>query len=380
MFDLAAYRILLVDRCIFALFVIVITQLGGFFTVWLIKSRAGKALTPPYWVMLGAVIAPLCSRLNRGHRSYPDLVLRGATIAALSAFLSMGCGLLLQYFPSSPKIKTFAEIAGLCLLVSGGSVFWLVYILSKDVEGKANKENGDNKRGGVWKQAGGFSSSRKSKENVNADAYYSLSQSMRVNFTLADEHTLCRATAEYLVTDLVRYLVTPLFWYLVAGLPAAFFYSGISYVEWRAERGGRKRFGLFSAVAVRIFTLIPSFLTSSILILASIMTPSVSFFRGLKGLLLNSPKEKFPGLLLEPQCMTVLAWAFKVSLGGSLIDYGGCRIKLPWIGPPGSSARIKKNFLKRVLYMRFLFIVILIFVLSAFLYILSSEESVPSFF
>lgn len=313
-----------------------------------------KNFTPAWWRLLNNVIGALEGKLNRPNRGESTLVFRGGVLTILCVLLSCGIGAFLEkslshaqtYLAGSDYEFSFlsAYAADLLLVLFivptlfAGGLWWSSYILAKGI-------------------------GRKSESLGETGVYYALSQSTRLNLTLADDYTLIRLNILFMIRAFDKMLVVPIFWYLIGGLPLLYAYSGLAYMRWRLGKEGMPHgFGRFAQRLERIFGFIPSMVTCIIILLAVFFTPKASFLRAIRGVY-ASKQGHFSPYAQGGRPVTIASWALNMSLGGAFIDYDGANIKYKWVGTDKSTARLEPAYLRRSLYLMAVSLLILVLIL-----------------
>ena len=307
------------DRLPLAVLALLIANIGGF-----LAGPVLNTLNPVFWSFLEGLFGHAASRLNRSERKRQDLVLRGFLLTCFAAFLSFGIGAGLTALAMSYPLSGVTDVVFLVIVLASGS-FWKNMM---QLHAGLKKENATAKQG----------------------AFYVLSKSTRYNLSTADDYTLTRAGIMFSIRHFTKNMVAPVFWYLVGGLPLAYLYSGIAFMSWLiGQRGEKESFGFMANRVERIFGFIPAYLAAFILVLASFFTPTAASGRALRGFFARKNGHSCP-YYQGGRPVSVIVWALNLSLGGSMIDYDGYRIKYDWTGPPGSTARLESHHLKRTNY------------------------------
>jgi adenosylcobinamide-phosphate synthase len=107
---------------------------------------------------------------------------------------------------------------------------------------------------------------------------------------------------------------------------------------------------------------VPQILTSVILILASLLTPTAKIFRALQALFGLDKRAPFAE---GGYPLSITAWALNISVGGPVQDLDGSVLNRAWVGPEGASAKVEAHHLKSTIYMSIMAHIILIAFLIA---------------
>ena len=280
---------------------------------------AGNA-NPFFWLFLDKASGLFGDRLDRIERPRSDLVFRGFVLSTVSIFLSMLAGGALATYAASASIYGMAEILCLGLVITSGSVWFVLLRLYFALE----------------------------KKKLEKGAYYGISISTRTNFSLSDDFGITRAAIGYVGRSFDKGLVAPVFWYLIGGLPLAFVYAALGAMAWRFGKDGfTKGFGSVPLALERLMGFVPALFSAVLITCAGLFTPTASLSKGVASWLGHKNRAKYEqgGFPLS-----AIAWLLNVSLGGASQDITGSAIKSEWTGPQGASARIDHTHLRCALY------------------------------
>ncbi len=259
-------------------------------------------------------------RLNRVERPRSDLIFRGFVLSAFTVFLALLLGEGLADYAVSASIYGVVEIICLSLVITVGSVWFILLRLYFALE----------------------------KKEIKAGAYYGISVSARTNLSLSDDFGITRTAISYMGRSFDKGLVAPVFWYLLGGLPLAFVYAALAALAWRFGKDGfSKGFGSVPLAMERLMGFVPALFSAALITCAGLFTPTASLSKGVASWLGHKNRAKYEqgGFPLS-----ALAWSLNISLGGASQDITGSAIKSEWTGPEGASARIDHSHLRRALY------------------------------
>lgn len=312
-FDL---RIWDAGRIVYALAALVITVVAGALS----GPLAGNA-NPLVWIGIDKIFGRPGERLDRLKRPRADLIARGVFLTLLAILLALSFLKPLKYFTFYSSLYGFPEIAALCLLMTSGSVFRLLFRLYKALEGREKAPG----------------------------AFYALSRTTRLDLSAADNFAITRAGMGLAARAFDKGMVAPVFWYVAGGAPLALIYAALAGLAWRFGKNGfTKGFGAAPLFLERIMGFIPGLLAATLIALAAAFTPTAGIFRGFSGIVgLGGGRARYAEGWAP---VSSLAWALNVSLGGPGVDLQGSAMKCAWAGPSGATAQLDYRHLKRAGY------------------------------
>ncbi|GJL84625.1 MAG: cobalamin biosynthesis protein CobD [Micavibrio sp.] len=302
------------DRIPYAIAAIFISMVVGMIT----GPLAGNA-NPLIWGVLDGVFGGLGTRMDRLHRSKPDLMLRGFL---LTAFMMGACLLIAKICENlalNYSYDGFSEVLVLSMLITSGSVWFAVLKLYFALE----------------------------KKEMGKGAYYIVSRSTRVDLNSVDDFGITRTAMAFLARSFDKGLVAPIFWYLIGGLPLAFVYACVAMLGWRFGKDGfTKGFGEIPLVLERLMGIVPS-------IFAGILFSFIGYGGAFRKVIALIRPGKAKGMAPYYQGglpLSALAWHKSVALGGPVKDISGSTLKNDWIGPEGATAKVDHKILRWAIF------------------------------
>lgn len=294
---------------------IIITAIIG------VVSGARLGFVYPFlWLCADKTIGNIGARLDKTHRPVPDLLFRGFIVTAFTVGLFVLLARILEsILPTLPYAQIITIIV-LSLTLSGGAVWSALLKLHKAL----------------------------SAQKISQGAYLPISRSSRVNLTSTDDFGITRTGMAMVAYGFDKGVVAPAIWYLIAGFPALFLYSALSFLSWRFGKNGfSKGFGAIPTALEKLMGYIPSIISSFLLTSASLFTPTAKLHKGLLAWVQNKSKAPYEQ---GGRPLKSIAWALNVSLGGAVQDLDGSSLQNAWIGPEKATAKTGADHLKRAIY------------------------------
>ena len=317
MFDVFLSEIAAPERIGSVLIAMLMVGLIGFMT-----GPSGGNANPFMWYLLEKICGKLIRKTYNTERSVASLRFRGAILLMLylivNGIIAAAAILIEQHF----HLSGYMDSLLVALTLSGGATWYALLRLHHALRA-------DGKKG--------------------AGSFYEIAVSTRVNLNSTDDHGIIRTAVGFVATNFDKALVAPIFWYLIGGLPALYLYTGIAAARWSMSKDGfAKGIGNLALKLETVFGFIPQMITTCILALAALMTPSAGMTRSLRGVFARSGAASYAegGMPL-----TALAWALGVSLGGPVEDVHGSVLKRSWVGPSTASARLERVHLRHAVYL-----------------------------
>lgn len=282
--------------------------------IGMLVSPLTRTVNPLLWTIIGTSFGPLGERLDRKHRSKPDLLFRGALL--LAVIIAIGMVLLKLETIIAAKLPTYRviEILFLLTMISSGSLWAMLLGIYKAIEQKTTGQG----------------------------AYLTLATSARLNLSTADDYTITRAAIGFAGRHMDRAFITPLILYYVFGLPIAWLFAILAAFTWRFGKSGfNSGFALLAQGLEKILGIIPAMLSALIIRIVAIITPGLNALRKAD----NKAAYDQGGPVL-----TALASAMNISLGGAFQDISGSAIKGEWVGPQSATAKNSHHHIKRTLF------------------------------
>ena len=301
------------DRIPYAVLAILLSLVIGMIT----GPRSGNA-NPMVWIWLDRLFGWLGDRLDKKHRPKPDLAFRGFLVMAISVSLFVGFGGICDHLAITYGYYGLTQAVLVSLALSGGGVYFALLRLYFALE----------------------------RREVVKGAYYAVARTNRINLNTTDDYGITRVGMAMAIRTFDKGQVAPVFWYLIGGFPALFAYSAVSGLAWRFGKDGfSKGFGDVPLAIEKIMGIVPSLLTTLLICMASIVTPTANIMRSI-----TSWWGKGAAYAQGGHPLTALAWTLNVTIGGPVKDLSGATIKSDWVGPKGATAKIDHGHLRRALY------------------------------
>jgi adenosylcobinamide-phosphate synthase len=287
---------------------------------------------PFYWKFMNVSLGKFGTKLDRIQRSSRDLILRGLVLTILCLLLSFFVGSLLSQIVKHYESSVILEIFFLSLVLSSGTVWYSLLKLYFAL----------------------------SEQKLNKGAYYSIAVSTRVNLNNSDNFGITRIGMGYAARSFDKAIVAPIIWYLIAGLPAAYIYSGLAAIAWRFGKDGfSKGFGKVPLALEKLMGFVPSMFSGALIASAGLFTPTGGMTRAFIALFKSEsayPYEQgsYP--------LVAMSNSLDIGLGGPVTDVDGSSINNQWIGPESASAKLDSSHLRRAIYI--ILMAYLIFIVS----------------
>lgn len=288
--------------------------------VGLVTGPLGGNANPLVWRSVDFLFGPLGNRLDKTERKAGDLMTRGTIITITALIMAFLLGQAFQTLSVEYPNWRIVDIVALSIVMSAGAGWHALIRLYKAVVGK----------------------------NVKG-AFYALSVTTRNNLSVADEYMITRVGIGMGARLFDKGMVAPVIWYLIGGLPAAYLYTGLAALSWRfGKEGFTKGFGASALALEKLMGFVPNVFAGMLISLAGLLTPTAGMTRSFIGLLHFRKGRAHYHEGGAP--VTAMAWALKVSLGGSTQDLEGSAIKRSWAGPDKATAQLEAKHLHRGLY------------------------------
>lgn len=301
------------DRIPYAIVAIIIVFIVGLIT----GPRAGNA-NSMIWIWVDSVFGWIGDKLDKKQRPVPDLMFRGFMITALCVSIAAFFGLVCEHIALTYPLYGLSRAIMITLVLTGGSVVFVLLRLYFALEQK----------------------------QMAKGSYLAIARTSRINLNSTDDFGITRVGMGMAARTLDKGLVAPVLWYLIGDFPALFAFAAISGLAWRFGKDGfTKGFGAVPLALDKLFGFIPSLLTTLIISLASIITPTANITKSVRSWIGKSVSYAQGGAPL-----TAMAWALEVTMGGPVKDLNGSTIKSDWVGPPKATAKISHKHLRRALY------------------------------
>jgi adenosylcobinamide-phosphate synthase len=295
----------------------------------LFGSFSGNA-NPFLWVMLDRVFGGLAKKTYKVGRSVSSLHFRGTIILILYIVFTGLFAAAVILLDKEIPLEGFMTPVLLTCVLSGGATWSALIKLHRAIRAEDKKS--------------------KSNQHLPKGSYYDIAVSTRTNLNTTDTHGIIRGGIGFVSFSLDKGIIAPLFWFIIAGLPAAFIYSGIAAARWSLSKEGfAKGIGNLAMVLEAILGFIPQIITTIILAFAALMTPSARLTRTVIGIFSRGTGRANYGEGGLP--LTALAWGLGVSLGGPVEDRDGSVLKRAWIGSPKSTAKVEIHHLRISIYL-----------------------------
>ena len=290
---------------------------------------------PFLWFCADKTIGSIAARLDKTHRPVADLLFRGFIVTTFTVGLFVLVARILEnILPTIPYAQIITIIA-LSLCLSGGALWSALLRLHKALT--ANK--------------------------ILQGAYLPISRSSRVNLTSTDDFGITRTGMAMVAYGFDKGVVAPTIWYVIAGFPALFLYSALSFLSWRFGKNGfSKGFGAIPMALEKLMGYIPSIISSFLLTCASLFTPTAKLHKGLLAWVQNKSKAPYEQ---GGRPLKSMAWALNISLGGAVQDLEGSSLKNVWIGPEKATAKTGADHLKRAIYISVMAHMLLVAILGS---------------
>lgn len=317
MFDVLITQIGSPERIESSLFALLLVVLIGMMT-----GPAGGNANPYLWFFLDKICGGLIKKTYNTERSVESLKFRGAILLSfyliIMGIVAMVAVLIEMHF----HLQGYMDPVLLALTLSGGATWSSLIKLHHALDNNKHATKG---------------------------SYYDIAVSTRSNLNTTDDHGIIRIGVGFVATSFDKGMIAPLLWYLIGGLPAAYIYCGIAAARWSLSKEGfAKGIGNLALRLEKVFGLVPQILTTLIMSVAALLTPSAGMTRSLRGIFSRQGRASYAegGLPL-----TSLAWALGAALGGPVEDIHGSVLKRSWIGPAAATARLDRSHLRRAIYL-----------------------------
>ncbi len=278
---------------------------------------------PLIWGMIDGVFGRLGDKMDRLHRSKPDLMFRGFLLSAFALVFCLFIAKICENLVLNYNYRGFTEVFLLSGAITSGSVWYAILKLYFALE----------------------------KKEMGKGAYYAISRSTRVNLNSVDDFGITRVGMGYLARSFDKGLVAPVFWYLIGGLELAFAYACIAALSWRFGKDGfTKGFGEISLVLERLMGIVPALLSGFMLSVVgydAVLKRAVELFKATKN------KDRAAPYAQGGFALSALAWHLGVTLGGPVKDLGGSALKNLWVGPEKASAKVDHKKLRLAIFTHF---------------------------
>ncbi len=327
-------HIMVPERIPYAVAAILLVSVLGFITgpVGYLGQPALFALHNILWGRMG-------DRLDKTLRPSGDLVFRGFLLTAfvllLTYVLAQGVDIVVVTYPDYGIL----EVLALSLCLASGSVWAITFHIKSSLQKKVSHKN----------------------------AFLSLSRSSRLDLNSTDDFGITRAVLGFLAISFDKGMVAPVFWYIFGGLPVLFVYSALSFLAWRFGKSGfTKGLGAVPLALEKLMGYIPSLLAGFIMTAASALTPTAKMHKSI--LAWWGAKDKAPyeegGI-----AVSAMAWPLGIVIGGPVMDLTGSSLQRAWVGPPGATAQVDYNHIRRALYLSIVAHLLYVFILlCAYIY------------
>lgn len=323
------------DRLNAAAIAMIIVSLFGL----LLGAASGNA-NPYLWGILEKIFGGFARKTYKVNRSVASLQFRGAILLTLYLLITGIVAAVAVLIERHYHLAGFMDPILLTLALSGGAT-WAALVKLHHAVRAEEKKNLELPKG----------------------SFYEIAVSTRSNLNTTDSHGIIRNGIGFVATSFDKGVVAPLFWYLMGGLPAAYIYCGIAAARWSLSKEGfAKGIGSLALALEKFFGFVPQIISSVILAIAALLTPSAGFTRSFIGMMSSAGRAPYAegGLPL-----TTLAYGLGVSLGGPVEDIDGSVLKRAWVGAKGSSARVERHHLRMAIYLSIMAFIIVFLLLLA---------------
>lgn len=298
------------DRIPYAIVAVLLSVAGG-----LLSGAFRLPALPFLWLVFNSTLGVLGQRLDKKHRPKADLVFRGFVLLMFGIILFALLGRVLDAMSQSYGQFGVLEVVYLSLCLASGSLFVLILRVFKGLAG--------------------------AKDDLSKGTNLALSK--------GDQYCVTREALSFVSRGFDKMCVAPVIFYLIGGLPIVCVYVCIMSTAWFFGKNGfTKGFGALALSLDFILSLIPSFIAAFFIALAAVLTPKthpLTAFGAFLNVFRYAPYHQGAG------CVSVMAHALNVQLGGAVSDIHGSAIQNEWVGPKAASAKVSKVKLQHGLYL-----------------------------
>lgn len=289
--------------------------------IGMVQSKTAAAPLPLFWLGLNKLFLNKLIKLNVEKRTDQDLFFRGLFVVCFFICLSALLVIAFNFLPAVSADIHFVQIAFLALAISTVSPL----LLNRDIQ--AHLANN-----------GKLTAALESKLSICT---------MRA-LSKADSSGINRCVIHYSVYSFIRHLIAPILFFLIGGLPLliiATLFLWLSYAIGKASLSGAYTYTI--TVFEELLSIVPNFIGTTLIIMATFITPRASFKTALHALSLKHSGHLMPGV--HPLAIT--AFAINISIGGKEKSRYGAAIERPWYGPRDAKAKVDCAQVKLAQYM-----------------------------
>lgn len=302
-----------------------------------LQSTKSAPSMPLLWGGLNKLFLDKLIKLNAPQRTDQDLFFRGLIVTCLFIVLSAVIVIILRSISFSPTDYQLLEIIILACCITSITPILLNRKLQKSL-------------------------SKNSKVDTKLQNAISISTMRAVN--TADKSAYNRYTITLTIYSFVRHYIMPIFFFIIGGLPLLIIssiFGWLSYAIGKNALTGPYSFTI--TIFEEIITTIPNFIASTLLVMASLITPKANTKQALNALSMKHSGYFLPGA--HPLAIT--AHSINVSIGGKEKARFGAMIEKPWYGPKDAKANIDVTSVRQAQYMIAVSQLLTIFALVIFL-------------
>lgn len=314
---------LYIQMSVLLVFFVVHLLLGAFL-------RGRGAARPAFYAFIFGAAEETERKLNRTGRRPVELYVRGATVVILMSAFSWWLGYMLQKTLGAPY---------------GAGILLAVFFASLNVMGIVR----------VLRTI-----ARHLKGNDVVKARQALAVCLPDPTDSFDGHTVARRSVEWAGGMLLACFIAPIFWFLVAGYPAMLLSLALSGMRAAFGTGAARQefFGSLGRMADRLVSFFPSVLGVFLVTAASLFVGGCRLTQAIRGVLVLPGVSKFD--VMTP----VLAGALNVTLGGPRRHPDGDVTERPWVGLPGTTAKLAYQDVERMALLVFVVFLLMIVLVS----------------
>tara|TARA_R110002126_G_scaffold13118_2_gene56481 strand:+ start:174040 stop:175044 length:1005 start_codon:yes stop_codon:yes gene_type:complete len=305
--------------------------------IGMLQSKTAAAPLPPFWLGLNKVFLAKLIKLNVEKRTDHDLFFRGLFVVCFFICVSALLVIALNFLPAVSADIHFLQIAILAFSISTISPF----LLNKAIQAQLTKTG---------------------KLTTTLEAKLSIC-TMRA-LSNADNSGINRSLIHYTVYSFIRHLIAPILFFLIGGLPLLIIstlFLWLTYAIGKTSLSGAYTYTI--TLFEELLSIIPNFIGTTLIVMATFITPKASFKTALHALSLKHSGHLMPGV--HPLAIT--AYAINISIGGKEKSRYGATIDRPWYGPKDAKAKVDSAQVKLAQYMIVIAQLLGLFALMVFL-------------
>ena len=292
-----------VDDALFAIMLTLIIQAIMIIFVKVFHRSLNPA--PAVEMILRPVAIFLCDKLNRAGRSDFALIIRGSIVFFILLALLSFAGIFAEHALVSAGLGAYMDILMLAFLLSPISILVPAYAISRP--------------------------------NSPKGSYLYIARALNQNLVTSDDFGLRRAAIAAISLSWSEWVIGPVLFYLIGGMPLVCLYTALGLFM-RVDGGEQNAFRSIFGFMYTIFRKLSACISFMFIFASSIFSAGG---RPLK--MISALKES--GL----NSTAFFAFAQNITVGGTIHNRKGITTALGWIGPEGTSAKILRRDVIRVI-------------------------------